>query len=226
MTERVAVMYGYEGPPASVDAGKVDDIKALYTQAVYTDDWDAVEAYDRVLCLLHDMPFDPARRMVVVLSEPDEPTSPEQRWGDEPLTERFPEPHPYRILVTGSRDWDDWGTLCQALDSELVRLRLLTDTNSLPRRVTIVHGGCPTGADAMAGQWVARHRGEGIIANTEIHPAEWKLHGRFAGPKRNDQMVKSGADVCMAFIKNNSRGASGCLAMAKKAGIPTQVYRA
>ncbi len=223
MTERVAVMYGYEGPPATVDSGKVAAIKELYTQAVYVDDWDAVEAYERVLCLLHDIDFDPARRMVVVLSEPDEPTPPGQRWGDEPLTERFPA-QPHRILVTGSRDWDDWETLSRALDSELVRLRL-TSRPGVELRVTVVHGGCPTGADAMASQWAARQP-RGVIASVEVHPAEWKRFGRSAGPKRNDLMVKAGANVCMAFIKNNSHGASGCLALAKKAGIPTQVYRA
>ncbi|MFJ5886808.1 DUF2493 domain-containing protein [Streptomyces californicus] len=120
----------------------------------------------------------------------------------------------YRILVTGSRDWDNPQTIWTAL-ADTVR--------PIPhdRNITIVHGDCPRGADAIADDW-ARKYGTTI----ERHPANWGTHGRGAGPRRNTHMVGLGADVCLAFIKNGSRGATGCADLAEAAGIPTTRWTA
>ncbi|MFI2081499.1 DUF2493 domain-containing protein [Streptomyces rubiginosohelvolus] len=122
--------------------------------------------------------------------------------------------NPYRILVTGSRDWDNAQAIWAAL-AEAVR--------AIPhdRNITVVHGGCPRGADAIADDW-ARKYGTTI----ERHPANWSAHGRGAGPRRNAHMVGLGADVCLAFIKNGSRGTTGCADLAEAAGIPTTRWSA
>ncbi|QIS13643.1 SLOG family protein [Nocardia arthritidis] len=107
-----------------------------------------------------------------------------------------------RVLVTGSRSWTDIGEIREALR---------------PYRsqgATLVHGDA-RGADRIAaGIW--RAWGE----RDEPHPADWERHGRAAGFSRNQEMVDLGADVCLAFIRDHSAGASHAAGVATAAGIP------
>lgn len=111
-----------------------------------------------------------------------------------------------RILVTGSRDWDDVSTIFNALNHLMKRW----GTN-----ITVVHGGAK-GADTIAGQWTGVQ-----FVGEEVHPADWNQYGKRAGFIRNSEMVNLGADICLAFIKNNSKGATMCADLAEKADIPT-----
>ena len=113
-----------------------------------------------------------------------------------------------RILVTGSRDWDDKTVIFDALSD------VIDDTPM--EQVTLVSGACPTGADAIA-EWEFEYAG----GNIERHPADWEAHGKRAGFLRNKEMVDLGADICLAFIKNGSKGASMTADLAEQAGIPT-----
>lgn len=128
-----------------------------------------------------------------------------------------------RILITGSRDWDDYETIQTALyDTAFGGPAHAGVVQTLPHyEVTIINGMCPTGADKMCYDW-AEH---GNIL-TERHPADWKQYGKRAGFVRNQEMVDSGADVCLAFIKNESKGASMTARIAEAAGIPTRRYTA
>lgn len=62
----------------------------------------------------------------------------------------------------------------------------------------------------------------------EKWPADWKTHGKKAGPIRNAEMVRSMApgDMCFAFIKNKSRGATGCVRLARAAGLQVVTFEA
>lgn len=111
-----------------------------------------------------------------------------------------------RILITGSRTWD-------APD---VIKRALFDHGRFGD--TLVSGACPTGADAEAERY---WQGFGPI---ERHPADWKAHGKRAGFVRNSEMVKLGADRCLAFIRDGSKGASMTADLAARAGIETIIY--
>ena len=126
-----------------------------------------------------------------------------------------------RILVTGSRDWKDRNRVLWGLSSACLANGWTTEPdeygNWLPAGdVVLGHGGCPTGADVMADDWALSS-----CVTTEVHLAEWDRHGLRAGPIRNEEMVAAGADICLAFIRNNSRGASGCAEKAESAGIKT-----
>lgn len=120
-----------------------------------------------------------------------------------------------RILVTGSRDWDDDRLIAQRLDYYSYRAD----------RLVVVHGGCRTGADWHAECWTRN----AYNASAEVHPADWRPHGIYnpqAGLVRNRKMVELGADVCLAFIRNGSRGASHCAHLAEEAGVPTRRFTA
>jgi hypothetical protein len=137
----------------------------------------------------------------------------------------MPEPGPYRVLVTGSRNWAD--------SERIARELAATAENMAGRRsVVLVHGACPTGADAIAAREALALGWE-----TEPHPADWTAWGRAAGVRRNAEMVALGADACLAFLTictsrhcslprpHDSHGASDCTERAEKAGIPVQRFR-
>lgn len=114
-----------------------------------------------------------------------------------------------RILVTGSRDWEDATTIFEALNTVVKKWG--TD-------VVIVHGGAK-GADTLAGAWAKVN----FIAE-EVHLANWKQYGRSAGMIRNAEMAKTGADICLAFSKNESSGTQGMIKLAKASRIPVFIY--
>lgn len=118
---------------------------------------------------------------------------------------------PYRILITGSRNWADQQTIWAAL-ADTVR--------PIPadREIVIVHGAA-RGADTIAHEWAC-----GYGTTIEAHPANWTLNGKRAGFIRNQHMVNLGADIVLAFIRDNSRGASHTAALAETAGIPVRRY--
>ncbi|MFD5675576.1 SLOG family protein [Streptomyces sp. NPDC127040] len=120
---------------------------------------------------------------------------------------------PYRILVTGSRDWDDTDAVCRALGEAVQEIPPHT------RDIWLVVGDCPTGADRIAYQWARAAR-----MTVDRFEADWAAHGRAAGPRRNAEMVTAGADLCLAFIRNGSRGASHTAALARRAGIPVRLW--
>jgi hypothetical protein len=110
-----------------------------------------------------------------------------------------------RILVTGSREWDRPLPIAVAL---LVH-------SGAPEEATLISG-CARGADQMAEEAALAFGWE-----VEHHPADWAKHGKRAGYIRNQEMVDSGADLCIAFTRGGSNGTSHCGTAAENAGIPT-----
>ncbi len=134
---------------------------------------------------------------------------------DLPLTLR-------KVLITGSREWDN---------EEKLRVALL---DLWTPGAVLVSGGCAQGADRIAETlWDAWG---GMVLR---YPADWhapctarchhQTRGSFsyswcpmAGLYRNEMMVDHGADVCLACYKEGAknRGTSYCASYAARQGIP------
>lgn len=109
-----------------------------------------------------------------------------------------------RILITGSR-------YRPAIDVYKVLDRYKGSVNEI-----VV--GDATGADEAARTWAVSN---GV--NLTVHKADWNAYGSSAGPRRNQEMVDAGADLCLAFPMSGSRGTWDCVNRAKKAGIVVTV---
>lgn len=121
----------------------------------------------------------------------------------------------YRVIITGSRTWTFETPIWTALDD-------LLDQHS---QLTIIHGGA-AGADRAASRWVTAQLDWSNWPPTEqIYYPNWLRYGRQAGILRNLAMIQAGADLCLAFIRDQSPGATHCAQAAQAAGIPTTIHR-
>lgn len=109
-----------------------------------------------------------------------------------------------RVIVTGSRRWRDRDAISNRLFD-------------LPVGSTVVHGNA-AGADRIAHQEAQKL---GLLV--EPHPADWEQHGKSAGPKRNREMARLGADLCIAFWDGSSTGTAHMMDKAREQGIPVEV---
>jgi hypothetical protein len=91
-----------------------------------------------------------------------------------------------RILVCGGRDYADTKLLERILDCAVDKWG--------KDGIVIIHGGA-RGADSLAGRWAEYHKIECIEEK-----ADWKKHGKSAGPIRNQKMLDEHApDIVVAF---------------------------
>ena len=128
-----------------------------------------------------------------------------------------------RILITGSRGW---------VDVDTIRIALAQEAWVSNGDAVVVHG-TAHGADQLASRQATL-----MGLAVEEHPADWSgpcdskcppgHRGDYcprAGHRRNQKMVDLGADVLLAFILDQSRGASDCAKRAEAAGIPVRYFR-
>jgi hypothetical protein len=108
-----------------------------------------------------------------------------------------------RILVCGGRDYADQAMLFGVLDME-------SEARSI---YSIIQGGAD-GADRLARLWCHSRR-----VRYDNFPADWRSHGKAAGPIRNQQMLDEGKPTkVFAFL--GGRGTADMVRRAKKAGVP------
>lgn len=118
-----------------------------------------------------------------------------------------------KILVCGSRHFNDYPKLCYEMDDLSEKYDF---DNNQP--ITIISGAAK-GADTL-GERYADECGWTV----ERYPAAWETHGKRAGPIRNAQMLREGKpDVVVAFLAPNSRGTKNMIEISRKAGVPVEV---
>lgn len=108
-----------------------------------------------------------------------------------------------RILVCGGRDYASTATINAELDA-------LHGEHGI---TCLIHG-TARGADALADAW-ARRRGIPVTA----FPAEWSKHGKAAGFRRNETMLRDGKpELVIAFP--GGKGTAHMVRLATAAGVP------
>lgn len=126
-----------------------------------------------------------------------------------------------RALCTGSRDLSDE-------EGRLLVDRTLDDVfREAKTHLHILVGDCRTGADRWVWNWARHREDQEWPVSHEVFVAHWSVLGRSAGPKRNAAMVAAGADLALAFYAPPpalNRGTSGCVRLARAAGIPVREY--
>lgn len=117
-----------------------------------------------------------------------------------------------RVLVCGSRDYNDQDRIWNTLDA-------VHGTYGI---ATLIEGEA-SGADSHARDWALNEPGVEILK----FPADWKKYGKAAGPIRNKQMLVEGEpDIVYAFTNkplSQSKGTLNMVTQARKAGIQTVV---
>lgn len=108
-----------------------------------------------------------------------------------------------RVLCCGSRSGSNRGLVHLTLNA----LHALSP-------IQLLINGKATGYDTLADNWARQH---GI--QTLQFPADWRKHGRGAGPIRNRMMLEEGKpDLVVAFP--GDRGTTNMIDVANTAGVP------
>lgn len=114
-----------------------------------------------------------------------------------------------RVLICGGRHFNDGDAIYAALNDF-----------ERDRDIEVIIQGGATGADA----WAKRYA-EGNKIPCREFLANWKKHGKAAGPIRNERMIEQGKPtVVIAFP--GGRGTADMVERAKQAGIEVIEVRA
>jgi len=123
-------------------------------------------------------------------------------------------PHAWTLAITGSR------TLADQPDDVIAAARTgLADlTAQLGRPPALVLHGGAAGVDRILATHLLR-------AGIPVHamPAEWRRHGRAAGPIRNARLVAD-ADAVLAVWDGQSSGTADTIRRARSRGLPVAVH--
>lgn len=119
----------------------------------------------------------------------------------------------YFLIVAGGRDFTDFDRMkreiCSLMWKELKG-----------HEVVIIQGECPTGAD-----YLAKLSAQALGLTCVPCPADWRTHGRAAGPIRNSYMAEHGSGL-LAFWDGESRGTADMIKKMKdkKKAVRVMVY--
>ena len=114
----------------------------------------------------------------------------------------------FKLIVAGSRDFEDYAFLKQRLEHLL---------QNVEGEIEIVSGRA-RGADLL-GERFAKEKGYKIAE----FPANWERDGKVAGFLRNTDMAKY-SNACVVFWKNKSRGSKHMIDQATKFNLKVRIY--
>ena len=117
-----------------------------------------------------------------------------------------------RVIVAGSRCFNDYGLLEQELD------KLFKKNDEFVGKEIKIISGMALGADALAIDYADKHKLTKIL-----FPANWKRYPLVAGFLRNEDML-SVATHLVAFWDGESTGTRHMIEIAKGKGIPVWVF--
>ena len=112
------------------------------------------------------------------------------------------------LCIFGSRDFDNYEMLEFAIDEYRKK-----------HRVDEIISGCAKGADALGERYADEHQ-----IKVDKNPADWNLHGKSAGYKRNVIMAKK-CDVAIGFWDGESKGTKQMIDYVKSLGKPCYVIK-
>ena len=112
----------------------------------------------------------------------------------------------YRLIVAGSRDFDDYHLLCRKLDKICRKLD----------NILVISGGA-RGADKLGERW-AFERGWSI----RVYHPDYKKYGKEAPFVRNTEMADDG-QALVAFWNGSSNGTKDMIKKARKAGLKVKI---
>jgi hypothetical protein len=112
-----------------------------------------------------------------------------------------------RVLFCGSRNWTDYWSILAVMAE-------------LPEGTVIIHGAAP-GADMLA-----ERAAKELRFGWTPFPADWKTHGRRAGPIRNAEMLLYGRPELVHAFRSlgASSGTDDMIRQARAAGVPVEVH--
>lgn len=114
-----------------------------------------------------------------------------------------------RTIIAGSRGVTDFDTVQSAITVAILAHGITP---------SVVISGTARGVDQLGERYAAEC---GIPV--ERYPAQWDLHGKSAGYRRNEQMAEN-ADALIAIWDGASRGTGHMIDIARRAGLKVYVH--
>jgi hypothetical protein len=115
----------------------------------------------------------------------------------------------FRVIICGSREFDDYEFLRDKCD------KILSRKAADPTEEIVIVSGCAKGADTL-GERYASERGYQVLR----YPAQWDKYGKSAGFRRNKEMAEV-SNACIAFLSltSENRGTKNMISTALKMNL-------
>lgn len=124
-----------------------------------------------------------------------------------------------RVIIAGGRDFENYRLLEEKVQ-EVLEVHGYFDNVDVEAEII---SGAAKGADSLGERYAREHR-----IPVKRFPADWKRHGRYAGPLRNEQMADYASEegykgILVAFWDGGSRGTRNMISQAKQRNLLVRV---